>query len=155
MKHYFYLLLIIPFLYSCAARKVAVSKSVLETKIDSVYTEKKDSISVKQNAIVVKEDVYEVVVTPIDSTKPVIIGDVEYRNALVKFKKSNKVTIDSTKTIVVESAVKKVEVEKKLSSKIEDKKVDKKSNYFVYFWLLLLLILLFIAYKLRRLFLIR
>lgn len=155
MGKFFYLLLAIPLLYSCAARKVATSKSVSEAKIDSVYTEKKDSVSVKQNAIIVKEDVYEVVVTPIDSTKPVVIGNVEYKNALVKFKKSNKVTVDSTKTVVVESTAKKVEVEKKLSSKIQDKKVDKKSNYFVYFWLLLLLIILLIAYKLRRLIFIR
>lgn len=155
MGKFFYLLLAIPLLYSCAARKVAASKSVSEAKIDSVYTEKKDSVSVKQNAIIVKEDVYEVVVTPIDSTKPVVIGNVEYKNALVKFKKSNKVTVDSTKTVVVESTAKKVEVEKKLSSKIQDKKVDKKSNYFVYFWLLLLLIILLIAYKLRRLIFIR
>lgn len=155
MGKYFYLLLAIPLLYSCAARKVAVSNVVEQAKTDSVYTEKKDSISVKQNAIVIKEDVLEVVVTPIDSTKPIVIGDVEYKNASVKIRKANKVTTDSTKTVVIESADKKVEVEKKVVSKVYDKKVDKKSNYFVYFWLLLLLILLLIAYKLRRLIFIR
>lgn len=148
---YFYVLLAIPLLYSCAARKVVSSKVNTEVKTDSVYVQKKDSVSVQQAAVTIKEDVYEMIVTPIDSTKPIVIGNTEYKNASVKIRKSNKVTKDSTLTITSQSTDKKVAVEKESNSKVVEKAVDKKSNYFVYFWLLLLLILAIIAYKLRRL----
>jgi hypothetical protein len=155
MRIVLYLLLAIALLQSCAARKVAASKVVSEQKTDSVSVEKKDSVAVQQNAIKIKEDVYEMVVTPIDSTKPIVIGDVEYKNASVKIRKAKKVTVDSTTIVVAQSTDKKIEVQKEAKSKVVEKKVDKKSNYFVYFWLLLLLILALIAYKLRRLIFIR
>lgn len=150
-KRYLYLLIFVPFIYSCASRKAIMLTSVSDVKTDSVYTEKKNSVSVKQNAIVIKEDILEVVITPIDSAKPIIIGDVEYKNAYLKIRKSNKITIDSTNTTITETTDKKVEVKKKYISKTKHKKIDKKSNYFLYFWLLMLFILVLIAYKLRRL----
>lgn len=147
---YFYVLLTIPLLYSCAARKVVSSKVNTEVKTDSVYVEKKDSVFVQQAAVTIKEDIYEMIVTPIDSTKPIVIGNTEYKNVSVKIRKSNKVTKDSTLTITSQSTDKNVSVEKESNSKIVDKAVDKKSNYFIYFWILLLLIIAFVAYKLRR-----
>ena len=66
MGKYLALVLVIPLLFSCAARKVAVSKTQTQTYTDSVAVEKKDSVSVQKNAIVVIDSTEEIEVTPID-----------------------------------------------------------------------------------------
>ena len=137
--------------FSCSTKKVAISKSLVETKVDSVVVEKKDSVAFQQNAISIKEDIYEIEVVPIDNTKPIVIGGKEYFNAAVKIKNTKREVVDSTKIEVAVSDYKQTEVSKEQSIETYDKSVEKKSNYFVYFWLLLLLFLLVVAYKFRRL----
>ena len=137
--------------FSCSTKKVAISKSVVETRTDSVVVEKKDSVTFQQNAISIKEDIDEIEVVPIDNTKPIVIGGKEYFNASVKIKKTKREVVDSTKIAVAVSDYKQTEVSKEQSIETYDKSVEKKSNYFVYFWLLLLLFLLVVAYKFRRL----
>ena len=137
--------------FSCSTKKVAISKSVVETRTDSVVVEKKDSVAFQQNAISIKEDIDEIEVVPIDNTKPIVIGGKEYFNAAVKIKNTKREVVDSTKIEVAVSDYKQTEVSKEQSIETYDKSVEKKSNYFVYFWLLLLLFLLVVAYKFRRL----
>ena len=127
-----YVAVISLFLFSCATKKAAISK--IDTKIDSVVVEKKDSVAVQQNAIVVKEDSYEIVVAPIDTTKPIIIGEKPYFNATVKIKKVSKSMVDSSKMVVVKSEEKKAEVKK--GEKKKERKVNKKR--FNLWWLLLI-----------------
>lgn len=115
-----YLAVISLLLFSCATKKAAISK--VDTKVDSVFVEKKDSVAVQQNAIVVKEDSYEIVVTPIDTTKPIIIGEKPYFNATVKIKKVSKSMVDSSRTVIAKSEERKAEVKK------EEKKVERKVN---------------------------
>ena len=137
--------------FSCSTKKVAISKSLVETKVDSVVVEKKDSVAFQQNAISIKEDIDEIEVVPIDNTKPIVFGGKEYFNAAVKIKNTKREVVDSTKIEVAVSDYKQTEVSKEQSIETYDKSVEKKSNYFVYFWLLLLLFLLVVAYKFRRL----
>lgn len=142
-KHLILLLLSVS-LFSCASRKVAVNKTQIETKIDSVAVEKKDSVSVKQNAISIKENIDEVEIVPIDSTQPIIIGDKKYYNAIVRLKKTRRQVLDTSKVTVSQSYEKKVLVKKDLKSKVFDKKVEKKPNYWVLLWLLLIPITWFV-----------
>ena len=137
--------------FSCSTKKVAISKSLVETKVDSVVVEKKDSVAFQQNAISIKEDIDEIEVVPIDNTKPIVIGGKEYFNASVKIKKTKREVVDSTKIAVAVSDYKQTEVSKEQSTETYDKSVEKKINYFEYFWLPILLILLVLVYKLRRL----
>ena len=137
--------------FSCSTKKVAISKSLVETKVDSVVVEKKDSVAFQQNAINIKEDIYEIEVVPIDSTKPIIIGGKEYFNAAVKIKNTKREVVDSTKIAVAVSDYKQTEVSKEQSIETYNKSVEKKINYFEYFWLPILLLLLALVYKLRRL----
>lgn len=137
--------------FSCSTKKVAISKSVVETRTDSVVVNKKDSVSFQQNAISIKEDIDEIEVVPIDNTKPIVIGGKEYFNAAVKIKKTKREAVDSTKIAVAVSDYKQTEVSKEQSIETYDKSVEKKINYFEYFWLPILLILLALVYKLRRL----
>ena len=136
-KHLILLLLSVS-LFSCASRKVTVNKTQIETKIDSVAVEKKDSVSVQQNAISIKENIDEVEIVPIDSTQPIIRGDKKYYNAILRIKKTRRQVLDTSKVTVSQSYEKKISVKKDLKSKVFDKKVEKKANYWVLLWLLLI-----------------
>jgi hypothetical protein len=86
---------------------------------------------VQQNAVSVKEEESEVVIVPIDTTKPMVIDGKEYVNAVVKVRKKKKEVIDTTKTTVVKKEERKIEVKKKEKAKT----VEKRSNWW---WLLLI-----------------
>ena len=144
MAKHFILLLLSFSLFSCASRKVAVNKTQIETKIDSVAVEKKDSVSVKQNAISIKENIDEVEIVPIDSTQPIIIGDKKYYNAILRIKKTRRQVLDTSKVTVSKSYEKVVSVKKNIKAKVFDKKVEKKANYWVLLWLLLIPITWFV-----------
>ncbi len=125
-------------LFSCSAKKVAISKSVVETRTDSVVVEKKDSIAFKQNAISIKEYIDEIEIVPIDTTKPIVIGGKEYFNAVVKIKKTKFEIVDSTKIAVAVSDYKQTELSKEEDKKTYDKSVDKKPSLMNMAWLLLI-----------------
>lgn len=147
MGKYLTLALVVSLLFSCAARKVAVTKIQTQTYTDSVVVEKKDSVVVQQNAIIIKEDTDEVEITPIDTAKPIIIGDIKYFNAIVKIKKVRKSLVDTTKVVTTQSSQKQVSLKKDVKEKGFEKKVDKKVNYFVYLWIILILLALWFARK--------
>lgn len=147
MGKYLTLVLVLPLLFSCAARKVAVSKTQIQIHTDSVVIEKKDSVSVKQNAIVITDSSDEVEVTPIDTAKPVIIGETKYYNAKVKIRKNRIKLVDTSKIVVTQSAQKQTSVIKDVKEKTFEKKVDKKANYLLYLWLLLIPLVVYLVRK--------
>lgn len=147
MGKYLTLVLVLPLLFSCAARKVAVSKTQTQIHTDSVVVEKKDSVSVKQNAIVITDSSDEVEVTPIDTSKPVIIGETKYYNAKVKIRKNKIKLVDTSKIMVTQSAQKQTTVIKDVKEKTFEKKIDKKANYLLYLWLLLIPLVVYLVRK--------
>ena len=147
MAKHLTLILLSFLLFSCASRKVMVTKTQVETHIDSTAVEKKDSVSVQQNAISIKEDIDEVEIVPIDTAKPLIIDGKQYFNATVRLKKTRRQIVDSSKHTVSKSSENKVSVKKDIKAKGFDKTVDKKANYFVFLWLLLIPIALWFARK--------
>jgi len=138
MGKYLALALVIPLLFSCAARKVAVTKIQTQTYTDSVVVEKKDSISIQQNAIIITDSSEEVEVTPIDTAKPVIIGTTTYFNAKIKIKKARRRLVDSSTIVTAQLTEKQLSLKKDIKEKGFEKKVDKKANYLFYLWLLLI-----------------
>jgi hypothetical protein len=124
-----------------------VTKTQVETHIDSTVVEKKDSVSVQQNAISVKEDIDEVEIVPIDTAKPLVIDGKQYFNAKVRLKKTRRHVVDSSKVTVSKSIENKVSVKKDIKAKGFEKKVDKKANYSVFLWLILILFVLWLARK--------
>lgn len=150
MAKHLILLLLSFSLFSCASRKVAINKTQVETHTDSTVVEKKDSVSVQQNAISIKENVDEVEIVPIDSTQPIIIGDKKYYNAILRIKKTRRHVVDTSKITVSQSYDKKVSVKKDLKSKVFDKKVDKKPNYWVLLWLLFIPLIWIVLKMLSR-----
>jgi succinylarginine dihydrolase len=150
MGKYIILALFVPLLFSCAARKVAITNTKIETYTDSVIVEKKDSVSVQQNAIVIIDSSEEVEVTPIDTAKPIIIGETKYFNAKVKIKKMRTRFVDSSKIVVVQSNEKQLSVKKEVKQKVFDKKVEKKANILFYVWLMLIPICLWLIWRFGR-----
>ena len=137
-------------LFSCASRKVAVTKTQVETHIDSTAVEKKDSVSVQQNAISIKEDIDEIEIVPIDTAKPLIIDGKQYFNATVRLKKTRRHVVDTSKVTVSKSIENKVSVKKDIKAKGFEKKVDKKANYLFYIWLCLIPICLWLIWRFGR-----
>jgi hypothetical protein len=127
-----------------------VTKTEVQTYIDSTAVEKKDSVSVQQNAISIKEDIDEVEIVPIDTAKPLVIDGKQYFNATVRLKKTRRHTVDLTKTTVAKSIENTVSVKKDIKAKGFEKKVDKKANYLFYFWLLLIPICLWLIWRFGR-----
>ena len=150
MAKHLTLILLSFLLFSCASRKVMVTKTQVETHIDSTVVEKKDSVSVQQNAISVKEDIDEVEIVPIDTTKPLVIDGKQYFNATVRIKKTRRHVVDSSKVTVSQSSENTVSVKKDIKAKGFEKKVDKKANYLFYFWLLLIPICLWLIWRFGR-----
>ena len=147
MGKYLALLLVSSLLFSCASRKVAITKTQVETHIDSTAVEKKDSVSVQQNAISIKEDIDEIEIIPIDTTKPLVIDGKQYFNATVRLKKTRRHIVDSSKSTISQSSENTVSVKKDIKEKGFEKKVDKKANYFVFLWWLLIPLALWLGRK--------
>ena len=150
MAKHLILILLSFLLFSCASRKVMVTKTQVETHIDSTAVEKKDSVSVQQNAISIKEDIDEVEIVPIDTSKPLVIDGKQYFNATVRLKKTRRHVVDSTKTTVAKSVENTISVKKDIKAKGFEKKVDKKANILFYFWLLLIPICLWLIWRFGR-----
>ena len=150
MAKHLILILLSFLLFSCASRKVAVTKTQVETHIDSTVVEKKDSVSVQQNAISIKEDIDEIEIVPIDTAKPLVIDGKQYFNATVRLKKTRRHIVDSSKSTVSKSIENKVSVKKDIKAKGFEKKVDKKANYLFYLWLLLIPISLWFIWRFGR-----
>lgn len=126
------------FLFSCVTRKVAITKSIVDTHTDSIVVEKRDSVAVQQNGISIKEDTEEMEIVPLDTTKPMIIGGKEYFNASVRVKKKKKDVIDTTKTTIVKSEYKQTQVKKEEKKESFVKAVNKRPSFFNFLWLLLI-----------------
>lgn len=136
-------ILLIVLSFSCKTKK-QVSKVSIETKTETVIVEKKDSVSVQQNAISIKESIDEIEVVPIDQSKPIVVGGKEYFNATVRFKKINLEIVDTTKIAVAQIVDKKIEVKQEESKKEFTKEVERKFNYYSLLWLLLIPLLLWV-----------
>jgi hypothetical protein len=131
---------------SCASRKVAITKTKTEINIDSSVVEKKDSTIVVKNGLSITEDIDEVEVVPIDTTKPIIIGGKTYFNAILRIKKTKRQVTDTTTSIVSHSQEKTVNLKKQIKKQDFAKKIDKSFNYY-YLLLIPLLVLVYLKFK--------
>lgn len=128
-------------IFSCSTKKLSKIKSVVDTKIDSVVVEKKESVAVTQNAISTKEIINELEIVPIDTAKPLVIDGKKYFNATVRFKKINRQVIDTTKVVSTQAENKVIEVKKEGTRKDLDKKLKKTSPSFIWVWIVLIVVI--------------
>ena len=125
-------------LFSCASRKVAIVKEETKTKTDSTSVVRIDSTSTVNNNIKIVENTTELEIKPLNDSLPIVIDGTSYFNAVLKYKKQNKVLVDTSKIIVSKNVLKQVSKSKQETKSIKNKTIDKKANYFVYLWLLLI-----------------
>lgn len=125
------------FLISCASRKVDTNKVNIVNKVDSTSVIKEETTIDKSNYINKTTDTDELEIVPIDSTKPIIINDKAYFNAVLRYKKTKLVLVDTSKVKVSKNALKTVVVKKNTNSKTFVKSIDKKSNYI--WWIIIII----------------
>ena len=143
---------------SCASRKVIVDKvdikkdSIVETKVQVIVqeTEKKSDST---NIFITNEN-SELTITPIDTTKEIIVNGVSYKNVILNVKKNktnvsysnkNKESYTKSKDSTSTNKIVKTEV-----IKAKQKKIDKKQNYWVLILPILLLIILYLLWQNRQ-----
>jgi hypothetical protein len=97
-----------------------------------------DSSSLTKNDILTDE----VIIEPIDSSKPFTIANKTYFNVKISHKKIKDNTLVQVKKIVA----KKQDIQVKKISKEKDKVIDKKSNLSIWSWILFLIVILIISY---------
>ena len=144
------LILLSVLLVSCAARKTDVNKEDSVTKIDSTSVTKKETVATKDNYVSITTNTDELEIIPIDTSKCIEVDGKKYRNVKLKYKKTKKVLVDTTKIKVSEKVLIKANVKKATSVKTFKKNIDKKADYSIYlgwFLILLLISLGFYAYK--------
>lgn len=153
MKKIIFIILIA--LTSCSSRKVLVDKtdikkdSIVETKttvtkIDT--TNKTDSTKV-----IINTDNSEITITPIDSSKTIIVDGKNYKNVVLKIKrnKSNTLYTNNKK----ESSIKRIDstavstVKTKEHQVGKTKIIDKEQNYWSLFWWILLILIIYLLWR--------
>ena len=135
---------------SCASRKVNIEKinikkdSIVETKVEVTTVENK--IKTDSTSVVMNIDNSEITITPIDSSKTIIVAGKSYKNVVLKIKKTRANTLYTNNKKESETKYKdsietvKIEVKEQTTGKI--KTIDKEANYwFLIYWLILILIL--------------
>jgi hypothetical protein len=141
------LLLIILLLSSCAARKVNVDKVDNRTKVDSTSVTKQEVVTTQDNHISIKTDTDELEIVPVSDSLPMVVNGITYKNAKLRYKKTKKVLVDTSKIKVAEKTSIKVEVKKEAKVKTFKKDIDKKANYTIYIWWILIILLLIYLYN--------
>ena len=143
---YLILLLLIT---SCASRKVNVSKEDIKTIVDSTSIVKTDSVSTINNNIKLVENSEELEIRSLVDSLPLVIDGKTYFNAVLRYKKSNKVLTNNSNKTVHKSASKYISKSKQETKSVKNKNIDKKTNYFVYLWLLLIPIGMYIYRQIK------
>lgn len=141
-----YLLLLL-LITSCASRKVAVVKEESKVTTDSTTIVKTDSVATTNNNIKTAESLEEFEICPISDSIPMIVNGISYKNAVIRYKKSKKTSVDTSNKIVSKNTTKSVRLKKNQTNKLKNKVVDKKINYL---WLLLIPIGMVIYREIKR-----
>jgi hypothetical protein len=142
---------------SCASRKVNIEKinvnkdSVVrtETKVSKIENkQKKDSTNIKINTFI-----SEFVLTPIDTSKPVVINNVSYKNAVLGIKKTNSnatyFNVKKESDIKSKDSVSTTEIKKSEEVFTKTKETEKNQNYNTFIWLLILILIFYLLWRNR------
>jgi len=156
MKRIILILLIL--LTSCASRKVDINKtdikkdSIVNTEVRVITIENK--IKTDSTNIITNIDSCEITITPIDSSKVIVVDGKNYKNVVLKIKKikANTLYINNKKESETKhkdsTATTKTEVKEQSTTKT--KTIDKKANYWVLFYWLILILILYLLWRNRQ-----
>lgn len=145
MGKHLILILISALLLSCSARKVNVEKTDTSLKIDSTSVLANEETIQKDVHVNITTDSDELKVTPIDTAKPIVIDGKKYSNAILHYKKTKVVLVDTTKIKEAKKGLIKVSLKKENKAVSNKKNIDKKPNYAFYVWAFFVLLLILVA----------
>jgi hypothetical protein len=131
---------------SCASRKVDVTKQQIENKTDSTSVVRIDSTSQINKNVYITENTEELEIKPLNDSLPIVINGKSYFNTVLRYKKSNKVLVDTSKIKVSKNVLKQVSKSKEETKNIKEKKTDRRSFSFLWILVLLLILLLIRVY---------
>lgn len=123
---------------SCGTRKVEKSHTEQSSITEQATTEKKDITTDKETKTVINDESNELEITPIDTSKVLIINGKEYKNAKIKIIHRKTATNVTAKETVKDLSKKdtRVNISSKKATRV--KNVERKSNPFgPLFWILL------------------
>ena len=135
---------------SCASRKVAIAKEETKTSIDSNSVVRIDSTSKINKNVYITENTEELEIKPLVDSLPIVINGKSYLNAVLRYKKQNKVLVDTSSEKVSKNVLKQVSKSKKETVVKKEKTSERKS--FSFLWVLILIIILFLIYRFKNLF---
>ncbi len=141
---------------SCASRKVDVDikkkDSTTVQIIKEITTKKTDSTS--NNLVIDKSESDELIITPIDSTKEIVVNGKKYFNAILKYKKVRNNTYNTNKVKVSKIEDKAVKTNNRTSvqTKNKTKKIETNNTIIYISLLLLFILLLIIGNRLRKIY---
>lgn len=134
-------------LFSCGSRKVAIQ----EIKKDSLKQIETKIVTEEETNIAIKNDFLseEVIITPFDTLKDIVVNGITYKNVILRYKKVKDNSLHIEKKIVSKNELKKELI--KTSVKSFKKDIDKKANYFIYLWFILGIIIIYLIWRSKRL----
>jgi hypothetical protein len=153
MKKIIFIILIA--LTSCSSRKVLIDKtdikkdSIAETKV--VVTKIDTTNKTDSTKVIINTDSSEVTITPIDSSKTIIVDGKTYKNVVLKIKKNKSNTLYTNNK--KESNIKRIDSVATSKAEIKEhqvgktKIIDKEQNYWFLFWWILLILIIYLLWR--------
>lgn len=152
------LLILLLILASCGSRKVALEKtsikkdSIVETKVTVVTLENKEKTD--STNIITTTDTDEIVITPIDTCKNIVVDGKIYKNVILRIKKTKSNTLYTNKKKESETKLKDsvatIRAVKTEQSESKSKHTHRSASYSWIIWLLLLILILYVLWRNRR-----
>jgi len=151
------LVLLAVLLTSCGARKVnkdntTITKDSVVESITNVITEEKKETKDSTNTKIVVE-IDEIIISPIDTTKEMVVNGKVFKNAVLKAKKNKTSSLYTNNKTTSETKLKDALNVFKASEKeeiiIDKKDIDKGQDYSVILILILLILIIYTAWRTR------
>lgn len=151
------LVLLAVLLTSCGARKVnkdntTITKDSIVESITKVITEEKKETKDSTNTKIVVE-IDEIIISPIDTTKEMVVNGKVFKNAVLKAKKNKTSSLYTNNKTTSETKLKDSLNVFKASEKeeiiIDKKDIDKGQDYSAILILILLILIIYTAWRTR------
>lgn len=151
------LLILLLILTSCGARKAQVEKTEIKTdsvvEIKSIVKIEEQKIKVDSTNVSIEKVEDEIIFTPIDTCKEIIVDGKKYKNVVLRIKKIKTNTLYSNNKI--ESEIKRkdsIGTTKATKTKVvvaKTKNVERESSYYWIIWLIIALLVLNLLWRNR------